>query len=119
MARKYLIRAVQPTCGNAQIGAIVPPSRHSGRREAAIRNPDADTAIVSGFRVLRFAQPRNDYARCVSLNPASTMARPINCIRLGTSPSTSQPISSTNGGTSVGNTAARLAPSSTTERVNR
>ena len=34
-------------------------------------------------------------------------------------PSAIQPISSTQGGTSVGNTAARPAPSSTTERVNR
>ena len=56
---------------------------------------------------------------CVSRNPISTIAKPASCARLGTSPSARKPISSVKPGTSDGNTAARPAPSSTTERVNR
>ena len=48
-----------------------------------------------------------------------TITSPINWSGLGTSPSASHPMSSTKGGTSEGNTAARPAPSSTTERTNR
>ena len=57
--------------------------------------------------------------RCVSRKPASTTARPANCITLGISPKAIHPISSTQGGTSEGNTDARPAPSSSTERVNK
>src|SRR5947207_1865286 len=56
---------------------------------------------------------------CVSRNPASTMPKPASWARLGTSPSARKPIRSVIPGTSAGNTAARPAPSSTTERVKR
>ncbi len=48
-----------------------------------------------------------------------TMASPTSCETLGTSPTVTEPIKSVNGGTSDGKSAARLAPSSTTARVNR
>src|SRR6266404_7079093 len=56
---------------------------------------------------------------CVIRNPRSTIANPASCARVGTSPSARKPIRSVNPGTSDGNTAARPAPSSTTERVKR
>jgi hypothetical protein len=59
------------------------------------------------------------YDRCVRRNPMRTITRPRSCIQVGTLPSASQPISSVLGGTSVGNTEARPAPSITMARVNR
>src|SRR5262249_29949173 len=56
---------------------------------------------------------------CVSRKPSSTIAKPTSCARVGTSPSTRKPMRSVNPGTSDGKTAARPAPSSTTERVKR
>ena len=54
-----------------------------------------------------------------SRKPNSTITNPVNCRAVGVSPSASHPISSTNGGTSEGNTAARPAPNRWMERANR
>jgi alkylation response protein AidB-like acyl-CoA dehydrogenase len=90
--------------------------RHRRHLEAQDRQVD-----VSGYRrkICRPGVGLERHPFWVSRNPISTTAKPTSCARLGTSPSTRKPISSVNPGTSEGNTAARPAPSSTTERVKR
>jgi tripartite-type tricarboxylate transporter receptor subunit TctC len=47
--------------------------RHSGRREAPIRNPETRAVLASGFRVPAFGRPRNDKLRGAYLIAALIM----------------------------------------------
>ena len=67
----------------------------------------------------RFLISAKHYVVCVSRKPTMTIASPMSCEMLGTSPSARNPISNVKGGTSDGYNTARLAPSSTTARVKR
>jgi aspartate aminotransferase len=56
---------------------------------------------------------------CVCRKPTRTITRPTSCETVGTTPRARNPINSTNGETSEGNSAARETPRRTTARVKR
>jgi hypothetical protein len=111
-ARRQRLLGWQGGFGYQLFRSVVVPrvGRQSPIHDRISGNP---LPVLSSLTGPRFQFP------CVRRNPMRTIPSPTSWITLGTSNSVTSPINSVNPGASEGNTAARAAPSSTTDRVNK